>query len=309
MPGLLPDVDPDGLLEYSVVYNDRTLNHMSRSFRSVMNEISAALKRVYNARAVVVVPGSGTYGMEAVARQFATGQSCLVIRNGWFSFRWTQILDMGAIPSGQTVLKARQVGGGSRAPFAPAPIEEVVSAIAAERPGIVFAPHVETASGMILPDDYVRRVADAVHRGRRHVRARRHSVGCRLGGHGGLGRRRAAQRAAEGLDGLAVLRTRHAGRARARAPGRDHEHELLLRPEEVAGDHAGVRGRGSRVPRDHAHGRAPHPGRRYRRDGALRARRGVPRVSTSWAAGSASSSWGEASRAWLPRASRHPGSW
>ncbi|MDE2772681.1 MAG: alanine--glyoxylate aminotransferase family protein [Gemmatimonadota bacterium] len=163
MPGLLPNVDPDGLLEYSVVYNDRTLNHMSRSFRSVMKEISAALKRVYNARAVVLVPGSGTYGMEAVARQFATGQSCLVIRNGWFSFRWTQILDMGAIPSGQTVLKARQVGRGSRAPFAPAPIEEVVSAIAAERPGIVFAPHVETASGMILPDDYVRRVADAVH--------------------------------------------------------------------------------------------------------------------------------------------------
>ena len=164
VPGLLPDVDPDGLLEYSVVYNDRTLNHMSRSFQSVMNEISAALKRVYNARAVVLVPGSGTYGMEAVARQFATAQSCLVIRNGWFSFRWTQILDMGAIPSGQTVLKARQVGGDSRTPFAPAPIEEVVSAIAAERPGIVFAPHVETASGMILPDDYVRRVADAVHR-------------------------------------------------------------------------------------------------------------------------------------------------
>ena len=163
VPGLLPDVDPDGLLEYSVVYNDRTLNHMSRSFRSVMTEISAALKRVYNARAVAVVPGGGTYGMEAVARQFATGQSCLVIRNGWFSFRWTQILDMGGIPSGQTVLKARQVGGGSRAPFAPAPIEEVVRAIAAERPAIVFAPHVETASGMVLPDGYVRRVADAVH--------------------------------------------------------------------------------------------------------------------------------------------------
>ena len=110
MPRRLPDVDPDELLEYSVVYNDRALNHMSLSFRSVMNEISAALKRVYNARAVVLVPGSGTYGMESVARQFATGQSCLVIRNGWFSFRWTQILDMGGIPSGQNVLKATPGG-------------------------------------------------------------------------------------------------------------------------------------------------------------------------------------------------------
>lgn len=163
MPALLPDIDPDGLLEYSVVYSDRALNHMSRSFRGVMNDVSASLKRVYNARAVVVVPGGGTYGMEAVARQFATGQSCLVIRNGWFSFRWTQILEMGGIASSETVLKARRVGGGRQAPFAPPPVEEVVSAIAAERPGLVFAPHVETASGMLLPDGYVRRVADAVH--------------------------------------------------------------------------------------------------------------------------------------------------
>ncbi len=163
MPGLLPDVDPDGLLEYSVVYSDRAINHMSQSFQCVMRDISATLKDVYKAQSAIVVPGSGTFGMEAVARQFATGKQCLVIRNGWFSFRWTQIFDMGSIPSGSTVLKARPVAGGRQAAFAPVPIAEVVAAIAAEKPAVVFAPHVETASGIILPDDYLRQVADAVH--------------------------------------------------------------------------------------------------------------------------------------------------
>jgi aspartate aminotransferase-like enzyme len=163
MPALLPDVDPDGLLEYSVVFTDRSLNHMSKTFQSVMNDISATLKKVYNAAAVVIVPGGGTYGMEAVARQFAENQACLVIRNGWFSYRWTQILEMGAIATDVTVMKARRVGEGPQAPFAPAPIDEVVATIAAERPAVVFAPHVETSSGMLLPDEYVRAVADAVH--------------------------------------------------------------------------------------------------------------------------------------------------
>ena len=163
MPALLPDVDPDGLLEYSVVFTDRSLNHMSKTFQAVMNDISATLKHVYNAAAVVVVPGGGTYGMEAVARQFAEDQTCLVIRNGWFSYRWTQILEMGAIATDVTVMKARRVGDGPQAPFAPAPIEEVVATVAAERPAVVFAPHVETSSGMLLPDEYVRAVADAVH--------------------------------------------------------------------------------------------------------------------------------------------------
>lgn len=163
MPGLLPHVDPEGLLEYSVVYTDRALNHMSRSFQGVMQDISAVLKEVYQARSAIVVPGSGTFGMEAVARQFATGKNCLVIRNGWFSFRWSQILDMGQIPAQTQVLKARPVDAGSQAAFAPAPIEEVVAAIAAHKPDLVFAPHVETASGMILPDDYLRAVAEAVH--------------------------------------------------------------------------------------------------------------------------------------------------
>jgi len=163
MPGLVPHVDPDGLLEYSVVYTDRSLNHMSQSFQGVMNDISATLKRVYNAQAVVVVPGSGTFGMEAVARQFGTNKKCLVIRNGWFSFRWTQIFEMASIPSDEIVLKARPVEDGPRAAFAPAPIEEVVATIERERPGVVFAPHVETSSGMMLPESYVRAMGDAVH--------------------------------------------------------------------------------------------------------------------------------------------------
>ena len=163
MPGLLPLVDPDGLLEFSVVYTDRALNHMSRRFQQVMKDISATLKEVYHARSAVVVPGSGTFGMEAVARQFATGRKVLVIRNGWFSYRWTQIFDMGGIPSESIVLKARRTGPGKHSPFAPAPIEEVVATIRAQRPEVVFAPHVETSAGMILTDAYLRAVADAVH--------------------------------------------------------------------------------------------------------------------------------------------------
>ena len=163
MPGLLPDIDPDGLLEYSVVFSDRSLNHMSRKFQRVMRDISEILKDVYHARSAIVVPGSGTFGMEAVARQFATGKKTLVIRNGWFSYRWTQIFEMGTIPSEQTVLKARPVASGRQAAFTPAPVEEVVAAIHSQRPDLVFAPHVETSSGMMLPDPYLRAVADAVH--------------------------------------------------------------------------------------------------------------------------------------------------
>jgi aspartate aminotransferase-like enzyme len=163
MPGLLPSVDPDGLLEYSVVFTDRSLNHMSQSFQGVMNDISTTLKKVYNSKAVIVVPGGGTFAMEAVARQFATGKRCLVIRNGWFSFRWTQIFDMGSIPSESTVLKARRIDDTKRPAFAPPSIEEVVATIEGKNPDVVFAPHVDTSSGIILPDDYIRAVGDAVH--------------------------------------------------------------------------------------------------------------------------------------------------
>jgi aspartate aminotransferase-like enzyme len=163
MPGLVPHIDPDGLLEFSVVYTDRALNHMSQRFQGVMKDISAMLKEVYHASSVALVPGSGTFGMEAVARQFATGKKALVIRNGWFSYRWTQIFDMGNIPAESTVLKARRVGDAKQSPWIPCPIAEVVATIREKKPDVVFAPHVETSAGMILPDDYLRAVADAVH--------------------------------------------------------------------------------------------------------------------------------------------------
>ena len=163
MPGLVPLIDPDGLLEFSVVYTDRALNHMSQRFQGVMKDISSILKEVYRAKSAVLVPGSGTFGMEAVARQFAQDKKVLVIRNGWFSYRWTQIFDMGRIPSQTTVLKARRLDDTKQSPWIPCPVEEVVQAIERERPDVVFAPHVETACGMLLPDDYLRTVANAVH--------------------------------------------------------------------------------------------------------------------------------------------------
>ncbi|MGB3177374.1 MAG: aminotransferase class V-fold PLP-dependent enzyme [Albidovulum sp.] len=163
MPALLPNIDPDGFEEFSVVFTDRSLNHMSKVFQGVMRDISSMLREVYNADAVALVPGGGTYGMEAVARQFATGKKALIVRNGWFSFRWTQIFDMGGFAGETHVAMARQSGNSPQSPFAPAPIEEVVSAIRANRPDVVFAPHVETASGMILPDDYLMALAAAAH--------------------------------------------------------------------------------------------------------------------------------------------------
>jgi aspartate aminotransferase-like enzyme len=163
MPGLLPHVDPDGLLEYSVVYTDRALNHMSKKFQRTMCGISDILKEAYAARSAVVVPGSGSFGMEAVARQFAHDRHVLVLRNGWFSFRWSQVFDAGRIPASCTVLKARRQRTGPREPFAPAPLDEVVQTIRQEKPAVVFAPHVETSAGLILPDAYLRAVADAVH--------------------------------------------------------------------------------------------------------------------------------------------------
>ena len=163
MTNIISKVDPDGLLEYSVVFTDRSLNHMSATFQKVMQDISSTLKKVYHAKATAIVPGGGTYAMEAVARQFANGKKCLVIRNGWFSYRWTQIFEAGNIPSEEIVLKARLLEEGNQVAFSPPPIEGVVAAVEAEKPDVVFAPHVETSSGILLPDDYMRSVADAVH--------------------------------------------------------------------------------------------------------------------------------------------------
>lgn len=162
MPGLLPNIDPDGLLEFSVVYTDRSLNHMSEEFKKVMVDISSVLKDAYNASSAVIVPGSGTFGMEAVARQFANNEKCLVLRNGWFSYRWTQIFDLANITQDITVIKGKQLEDTTQGVFAPAPIEEVVAFIKKEKPAVVFAPHVETSAGIILPDDYLKAVGEAV---------------------------------------------------------------------------------------------------------------------------------------------------
>jgi aspartate aminotransferase-like enzyme len=163
MSGLLPNVDPDGLLEFSVVYTDRSLNHMSNAFQHVMRDLSGQLKSVYNADAVAIIPGSGTFGMEAVARQFANGKKAMVIRNGWFSYRWTQIFEMANLPREELVLKARFDSQDAQAQLSPYPIDEAVDAIRNERPDVVFAPHVETSAGMILPDEYIKAIADAAH--------------------------------------------------------------------------------------------------------------------------------------------------
>ena len=163
MSALLDHVDPTGLEEFSVVFTDRSLNHMSSTFQGVMNDISSMLKEVYSADAVVLIPGGGTFGMEAVARQFARNSKALVVRNGWFSYRWSQIIENGNLTSETTVLKAHRKGNESQSAFAPAPIEQVVETIRTEAPDVVFAPHVETSAGIILPDSYIKKMAQAAH--------------------------------------------------------------------------------------------------------------------------------------------------
>lgn len=163
MAALLDHVDPDGLLEFSVVFTDRSLNHMSASFKQVMIDISDMLKQVYCADAVAIVPGGGTFGMEAVARQFGRDSKVLVVRNGWFSYRWSQIFEAGGFTAETHVIKARQSDNGPQAAFSPAPIDAVVAQIRAEKPDVVFAPHVETSAGVILPDAYITALAAAAH--------------------------------------------------------------------------------------------------------------------------------------------------
>jgi len=163
MPALRQDIDPNGLLEYSVVYTDRALNHMSEVFQQVMNDLSSDLKSVYNADAVAIVPGSGTYGMEAVANQLAKDQDCLIIRNGMFSYRWTQILEKSNLAKSSTVLNAQREDSDAPKPFSPVDIDEAVAQIKAHKPAVVFAPHVETSAGMILPNDYIKALSEATH--------------------------------------------------------------------------------------------------------------------------------------------------
>jgi len=155
-------IDEGGLQEFSVVFTDRSLNHMSARFQGVMRDVSTMLREVYNGSAVALVPGGGTYAMEAVARQFGQGRA-LIVRNGWFSYRWTQIFDAGGFAKETTVVMARAAGNSAQSPFAPPPIEEVVAKIHETKPDAVFAPHVETSAGIILPDDYIAAMAAAAH--------------------------------------------------------------------------------------------------------------------------------------------------
>ncbi len=157
------DIDPDGLLEYSVVFTDRSLNHMSERFVGVMQDIISVLREAYDASAVAVVPGGGSYGMEAVARQLVTGRKTLIVRNGLFSYRWSQIIDAGRVTDDVTVLTARQTADATTAPWVPAPLDEVTATIRSQRPGVVIAPHVETAAGLQLPEEYLRGLGDAAH--------------------------------------------------------------------------------------------------------------------------------------------------
>ena len=164
MSALRDDVDPDGLLEFSVVFSDRSLNSMSIAFGDVMRDISRILKKAYNAEALAVVPGGGTYGMEAIARQFTTNKSALIIRNGWFSYRWSQILDAGDIAKSQTIIKATQISDDPTSCFAPASIDKITKEIASQKPDIVFCPHVETSAGILVPDNFLKQVSEAVHK-------------------------------------------------------------------------------------------------------------------------------------------------
>jgi len=165
MPGLLPNVDPNGLDEFSVVFTDRSLNHMSAKFQGVMRDISSALKEVYKAEGVALIPGGGSFAMEAVARQFTSGKHALILRNGWFSYRWSQIFEAGNFTSETSVIMARPSGNTPQSPYAPPPIEEVVSRIHDDKPDMVFAPHVETSAGLILPDDGVDVLISAPQKG------------------------------------------------------------------------------------------------------------------------------------------------
>jgi len=168
---IIPKDDFGPYKEYSVIFTNRSLNLMSDPFQKVMRDLNNLLKETYNCSEgkVAIIPGSGTFGMEAVARQFATNEHVMVIRNGWFSFRWTEIFDMGgageSICESHTVLKAQPVpsSNASHQQYAPYPVDEVVHKIHEEKPAVIFAPHVETSTGMLLPDDYIRKVASAMH--------------------------------------------------------------------------------------------------------------------------------------------------
>ena len=161
----LDTVDPKGLVEYSVVFSDRSLNHMSAKFVDAMQDMLGILRDTYNAHSAAIVPGGGSFAMESVARQFANDAKTLVLRNGFFSYRWTQIIETGKITDQHKVLNAKQVSTEAGAPtFEPMDIKDATAAIAEYEPDVVFAPHVETASGILISEDYIKQLAEATHK-------------------------------------------------------------------------------------------------------------------------------------------------
>jgi aspartate aminotransferase-like enzyme len=156
-------IDPTGLLEYSVVFTDRSLNHMSQSFQDVMRGLNHGLTNVYGAASCIIVPGGGTFAMESVARQFARNESVLIIRNGWFSYRWTQIFDQGNTTNHAEVARAIPSNTSAEQQFAPMPVDSICQEIRTNKPRLVVGPQVETSAGLLLPDNYIKQVAEAAH--------------------------------------------------------------------------------------------------------------------------------------------------
>ena len=151
-----------GLQEFSVVFTDRSLNHMSAQFQTVMNGIHQGICRAYNAEDCVLMPGGRSFAMEAVARQFGKNQQNAILRNVWFSYRWTQTFDAISPEKTPTVLKARRETNQQGQPFSPFAVECALSYVQHERPDCLFAAHVETAAGLMLPNDYIRKLGKTV---------------------------------------------------------------------------------------------------------------------------------------------------
>ena len=151
------------LKEFSVVFTDRSLNSMSGGFQDVMRGLHQGLCEVYQASSCALIPGGGSFAMEAVARQFARHEKVLVVRNGWFSYRWTQIFDQGVTPSHAEIVKAQPDSAAADQQFSPAPLDDILDRIRSERPRLVVSPHVETSAGLVMPDEFLKAIADAAH--------------------------------------------------------------------------------------------------------------------------------------------------
>ncbi len=277
-------VDPDGLLEFSVVFTDRSLNHMSASFQAVMRDISATLEeglrrtlgrrragrrhvrhgiRRATARHGQALPGAAQRLVQLPLDADLRNRRHPGRGNGAAStpHRHRHRFAVGA--------RSHRRGGGAHCQGASRPRVR-----AARRDGIRHS-----AAGR-LPEARRRRRA----RRRRTVRARLHRVRHAVGEHAGDRRRRADQRAAEGLVRHAGRRARDVERTRARARHHHEEHELRDGSRAVAQDHGDVRRRRPRVSRHDADRQPASPARPDDRDGEVRFRETARAADRAWAA-------------------------